>query len=140
MASATVTPVKLIDVYSAVLERVTVLNGAAVPSATLSKARLAGLTAATGVFPTRLTVWVGKPLLVKVKTATRTPVVVGLKVTLIVQVAPRASVPPQLVAGDVVAVNSAALLPVFVMVMEVSEASPVFLRVKVWTALVVPGA
>ena len=54
------------------------------------------------------------------------PAAAGVKTTLMVQVAPAATLPPQLLAGAVVTANSAELVPVTVIEMPVREAVPLF--------------
>jgi len=87
--------------------------------------------------PVTATVW-GLPgaSSVKVSEPVLAPAAVGVKITLIVQVAPTASEPPQLLAGVVVAAKSppAATLVTF------SVAIPEFVSVTVCAALGVPTA
>jgi hypothetical protein len=65
--------------------------------------------------------------------AERAPAEVGVKVTEIVQLAPTATLVPQLF----VALKSAALVPVTAMPLMESAAVPVLDRVSIWAALVV---
>lgn len=69
-----------------------------------------------------------------VKLALRVPVAVGLKVTLIVQLAPEAKLEPQLLVWA----KSPLLVPVIVMPLIVNEEAPAFRIVTLFAALVVP--
>ena len=63
--------------------------------------------------------------------ATRTPVVAGLKVTVKVQLAFTARVPPQFVEGLVVTVKSVAFVPAIATTIFVKLAVPEFVSVTV---------
>ena len=84
-----------------VLVRVTGCAALVVPTGRLPKARLVGERLTTAVVlvpvPERLTVW-GLPLALSamLRVPLRVPVAVGVKVTLIVQLAPAATLVPQL--------------------------------------------
>jgi hypothetical protein len=104
----------------------------------LPKDRDAGETLATGAnavpVPVRETVW-GLPaaLLVIERDALRVAATVGVKVTLMVQLAPAATLAPQVL----VCAKSPGLAPVIVMPLMDSVELPVFDRVTFWAALVV---
>lgn len=68
--------------------------------------------------------------------AERAPVAVGLKVTLIVQFAPAATLAPHVFVCE----KSPLFVPVMVMPkpLKVSVALPVFVRVTLWAELLVP--
>ena len=72
-------------------------NATVLPTLTLAVVALVITGGATTTVPVRLTVW-GLPvaLSVRVTAALRTPLAVGVKVTLIVQLAPAATLAPQL--------------------------------------------
>ena len=82
---------------------VTVLAALVVPTCCVVKARLVGLKLATGAtpVPVRLAVW-GLPaaLSVMVNVPVRVPVVVGVKVTLIVQFPPPESEVPHVFVSE----------------------------------------
>ena len=86
------------------------------------------LTAGAVPVPVRLTVW-GLPLAlsVRVMAAVRVPLAAGVKVTLIVQLAPAATLDPQLL----VCAKSLALVPVAARLVRVKAALPVLLSVTV---------
>lgn len=69
------------------------------------------------------------------KVAVRVPPAVGVKVTLIVQLAPAAKVEPQVV----VRAKSPAFVPVKEVTIEVRLVVPMLLRVTTWAELVVPA-
>ena len=100
------------------------------PTAWLAKERLVGDRLATAAVPVpvRLTVW-GLPvaLSVRVTAAVRDPLAAGVKVTLIVQLAPAATLAPQLLDWA----KSLALVPVTARLVRVKAALPVLLRVTV---------
>jgi hypothetical protein len=80
------------------------------------------------------TCWPPAALSARLTAAVRVPLAIGLKVTLIVQLAPAANELPQLW----VCANSTALIPVIAMLVMVKLAVPVFLRVTALAGLVVP--
>ncbi len=102
--------------------------------------RLVGERPATAAVPVpeRLTLWVlpAVALSVRVTAALRVPVADGVKVTLIVQVAPAATELPQLLVW----VKSLGFVPVSAILVRLKAALAVLLRVMVWTALVAPTA
>jgi hypothetical protein len=95
---------------------------------------LAPGAAAAAPVPVRETVW-GLPAasLVIVRVALRVAATVGVKVRLMVQLAPAATLAPQVL----VCAKSPGLAPVIVMPLMDSAELPVFDRVTVWPALVV---
>jgi phage tail protein X len=105
--------------------------------ATVPKLKLVGESFA--VVPTPLSVtFCGLPaaLSVMLNAAVRVPDAVGLNLTLIVQLAPAANEVPQVVVWE----KSPAFVPVIAIVVIVKLAVPVFFRVAVVAALVVPIA
>ena len=112
-----------------------------VPTGWLPKARLVGerLTRAAVPVPVpeRLTVC-GLPLAlsVMVTEAVRLPLAEGMNVTLIVQLAPAATLAPQLL----VCAKSLELAPVSAMLVMFSVVPPLFVSVAAWALLVVPRA
>jgi len=90
--------------------------------------RLAAATAFTPV-PERLTLWVLLPvaLSVRVTEAARAPAATGLKATLMVQLAPAATLDPQVF----VCAKSAGLAPASAMPLMLKAAVPLLLRVIV---------
>jgi hypothetical protein len=119
------------------LVRVTVFAGLDVPIFTMPKLKLVGESFAVVPIPLSVT-FCGLPaaLSVMLTAAVRVPLAVGLKVTLILQLAPAANVLPQVW----VCAKSPALVPVIAMLLMVKLVVPVFLRVTVLAALVVPIA
>lgn len=109
------------------------------PTAWLEKERLMGerLAADAAPVPVRLTLS-GLPvrLAVTVTAAVRVPVTVGWKVTLIVQLAPAATLDPQLLVEE----KSPALGPVTWMLERDKVALPAFVNVAVSVVLMVPTA
>jgi len=107
----------------------------------LPKARLVGerLTrvAVPVPVPERLTVC-GLPLALSVMLteAVRLPLAAGVKVTLMVQLAPPATEPPQVL----VCAKSLALAPVSAMLVMFSVVPPLFVSVAAWALLVLPSA
>jgi len=101
-----------------------------VPTTWLAKVRLVGerLTAGAVPVPVRLAVW-GLPLAlsVRVMAALRVPVAAGVKVTLIVQLVPAATLDPQLL----VCAKSPGLVPVSAMLEMLKAEFPVLFRVMV---------
>ena len=93
------------------------------------------LTAGAVPVPLRLTLW-GLPvaLSARVMAAVRVPLAVGVKVTLIVQLTPAATLEPQLL----VCAKSLALAPETAMLVTLKDVLPEFVRVIVWAVLVVP--
>jgi hypothetical protein len=112
-----------------------------VPTAWLPKARVVGERLATGFVlapvPERVAVW-GLPvaLSVRVTEAAKDPLAAGMNVTLTVQLAPAATLAPQLL----LCAKSPGFAPVSVMLLMLKAALPVLLSVKVWAELVVPTA
>ena len=113
-----------------VLVRVTACAVLVVPTDWLPKERLAGarLTAGAVPVPVRLTVW-GLPtaLSAMVSEGARLPLADGVKVTLIVQLAPAATLDPQLL----VCAKSPGLVPVSAMLEMLKAEFPVLFRVMV---------
>ena len=107
------------------------------PTTWLANVRLVGemLTAGAVPVPLRLTLW-GLPvaLSARVMAAVRVPLAVGVKVTLIVQLTPAATLEPQLL----VCAKSLALAPETAMLVTLKDVLPEFVRVIVWAVLVVP--
>ena len=107
----------------------------------MPKARLVGerLTrvAVPVPVPERLTVC-GLPLALSVMLteAVRLPLAAGVKVTLMVQLAPPATEPPQVL----VCAKSLALAPVSAMLVMFSVVPPLFVSVAAWALLVLPSA
>lgn len=123
-----------------VFESVTVWAALVVPTFWLANVnevgeRLAAAVDAATPEPVRLAVW-GLPLAlsVTVTLAVLVPDAVGLKVTLIAQVAPAATEPPQVLLWA----KSPLLVPVTAMLLMLSAALPVLDSVIAWAALVVP--
>lgn len=116
---------------------VTVFAVLVTPIATVPKLKLVGETFAVVPVPLSETCC-GLPtaLSVTLRAALRAPLAAGLKVTLIVQLAPAASELPHVW----VCAKSGALVPVIAMAMIVRDAEPVFLSVTVLTPVVVPIA
>ena len=82
--------------------------------------------------PVRLTVWVpGLALSVKVKVPVLVPTAVGLKVTWTVQLAPAATLEPQVLVWE--------KSPLAVMLLMLSAPKPVSLSVTLWGLLLVPS-
>ena len=120
-----------------VLLRVTVWTPLAVPKVWAPKVRLEvlRLTAGPPPAPLRLTAWwPSEALSVIVSVAVRVPVAVGVKVTLIVQLAPPATELPQLLVWA----KSPALVPARATLVTLKLALPVFVRVTGWAELLVP--
>ena len=123
-----------------VFESVTVWAALVVPTFWLANVnevgeRLAAAVDAATPEPVRLAVW-GLPLAlsVTVTLAVLVPDAVGLKVTLIAQVVPAATEPPQVLLWA----KSPLLVPVTAMLLMLSAALPVLDSVIAWAALVVP--
>ena len=93
------------------------------------------LTVGAVPVPVRLTVW-GLPvaLSVRVTAAVRDPLAAGVKVTLIVQLAPAATLAPQLL----VCAKSLAFAPEIARLVTLKDVLPEFVKVIVWAVLVVP--
>jgi len=106
------------------------------PTFVFGKLRPLGLSDTAGASPVPLavTVW-GDPVALSVTAtvALRAPVAVGLNVTEIVQVAPAATLVPQLVVS-----GKSPLLPDMEILLIVSGAVPVLFRVTVWALLAEP--
>jgi hypothetical protein len=119
-----------------VLVRVTVWGELVVSMGSLEKLRLPGervtLAAPLAPVPVRLTVWV-LTLLAMETEAVRVPLAAGVKVTLMVQLAPAATLDPQ----ELVWANAPAFVPVTLMLEMVKAALPVLLTVTAWAVLVV---
>lgn len=120
-----------------VLVRVTVCAGLAVPTVWLAKVRLDGVRLASGPLPVpfRLAVCVLEfpfELSATVRTPARVPLVVGVKVTLIVQLTPGLTEAPQALVT--------AKSPLAVTLVILSAAAPVLLSVTAWAGLVDPTA
>jgi hypothetical protein len=102
----------------------------AVPTTWLAKVRLVGemLTAGAVPVPERLTLC-GLPvaLSARVRDAVRVPLAAGVKVTLIVQLAPAATEPPQLLVWT----KSLALVPVTARLEMLKAALPELVRVTI---------
>ncbi len=75
-------------------------------------------------------------LSVRVRAAVKDPLAAGVKVTLIVQLAPAATLAPQLL----VCAKSLGLVPVMAILVMLKAALPVLFRVTDWAALEVPTA
>jgi hypothetical protein len=131
-----------------VLLRVTVWAALVMAIGSLPKARLEGETPATGLLvpdppvplllvpvPVRVTDC-GLPLAlsVRVRAALRDPAAAGVKVTLIVQLAPTATLDSQLL----VCPKALGFVPVMPILVMLKAASPVLLSVTDWAALVEP--
>ena len=101
------------------------------------KLTLAGTVKVVAPVPVRLIVC-GLPAALSViaREAVREPVAEGVKVTLIVQLAPAATLVPQVF----VCAKSPLLVPVTAMLVMLSAAVPLFVSVTVCAALVVPTA
>src|SRR5438128_12375540 len=99
----------IVRVVVPTLVSVTVFAGLVVPMVSMPKVRLVGESFAVVPIPLSVTFW-GLPaaLSVMLSAALRVPLVVGLKLTLIVQLAPAANELPQ----EVVREKSPALVPV----------------------------
>jgi hypothetical protein len=122
-----------------VLLKVMVCEALATPTAWFPKLRLVGDRLTTGLVPVpeRLTVC-GLPLAlsVKVMAAVKDPLATGVKVTLMAQLAPAATLVPQLL----LCAKSPGLAPVMVMLVMVNAALPELVNVTDWAVLVVPTA
>ena len=107
------------------------------PTTWLAKVRLVGemLTAGAVPVPVRLTLW-GLPvaLSVTVRAVLRVPLAAGVKVTLIVQLAPAATELPQLL----VCAKSPGFVPVSARLVTLKAVLPEFVKVTAWAVLVVP--
>jgi len=102
------------------------------PTLTLPKFRLAGETFTTVPVPLRDTVCGLPAALSAIETeAARLPCAVGLKVTLMVQLAPATTLDPQLLVCE----KSVGLVPEIVMLVMVREPFPVFVSVTGLAAL-----
>jgi hypothetical protein len=129
----------MLKVVVPVLVRVTVWAVLVISTGWLEKARLVGERLAEPVVlvpvPERLTVW-GLPLALSVmlSEAARLPLADGVKVTLIVQMAPAATLDPQLLVWA----KSLALVPETAMLVTLKAALPELVRVIVWAVLVAP--
>jgi hypothetical protein len=109
----------------------------AVPTVWLVNVRLVGdrLTVVTTPVPVRLTVCVvPPPLSLTVTAASRVPAAVGVKVTVIVQCAPAATLVPQMFVW----LKSCALKPVTVMLLIVNAVVPTFAKVMTCAPLGAP--
>jgi hypothetical protein len=109
------------------------------PTVWLAKVRLAGDTLAAGAVPVPVMLAVCEPplaLSVKVTTAVRVPRAAGLKVTATAQLAPAATLEPQLFVW----VKSLALVPESAMLVMLKAALPELVRVRFWAAPVAPTA
>jgi len=116
---------------------VTVFGRLVAPNPTEPKFKLVGASFAVVPIPLSVT-FCGLPaaLLLTLNAAVRVPDAAGLKVTLIVQLAPAAKEVPQVW----VCTKSAALLPIMAMLLILKLTVPVFLSVAVLGALLVPIA
>jgi len=137
LGSAPVTAMlEILRATAPVFVTVRVLVALASPTSTLPKLRLAGANFTTVPVPVRETVW-GLPgaLSVIESEAVSVPWAVGLNVTLMVHVAPAATLEPQVLVSE----KSDALLPLRLTLVMVSVAAPVLVRVTVCEALDVPA-
>ena len=127
----------IVNVVVPTLVNVIVFAGLAVPMATVPKFKLLGESFAVVPIPVNVT-FCGLPaaLSVMARAALRVPDAVGLKVTLMLQLAPTAIELPQVVVRE----KSPAFVPVIAIAVIVNVAVPVFLRVTVFATLVVPIA
>ncbi len=120
-----------------VLVRVTACTALVVPSVWLGKVRLVvvRLTAGPPPVPVRLTVW-GLPVALSLtfNMAVRVPGAAGVKVTVIMQLAPAATVLPQLLVWP----KSPELVPDNVKPVMLKLAVPLLVRVTACPGLVVP--
>jgi hypothetical protein len=119
------------------LVRVTFLALLVVPMAWVENVKLTGESFAVVPIPLSIT-FCGLPaaLSLMLTAAVRVPLAVGLNVTLTLQLAPAANELPQVW----VCAKFPALVPVIAMLLMVKLVVPVFLRVTVLAALVVPIA
>jgi hypothetical protein len=119
--------------------RVTTWGAVLVPRDTVPKARLAGARFATGVSPVPLKgtfCVLPEALSENVRLALSAPIMLGANVTLAVQLAPAATVEPQVFVW----LKSGAFVPVMVMPVIESETVPEFVRATTWAAVLVPTA
>ncbi len=129
----------IVKVAEPVLVSVTVCAALVVPTVWLAKAsevaeRLAVVAGAVPV-PVRVTdCGLSEALSVMLRVPVRVPEAVGVKVTLMLQLAPAATELPQVL----VCVKSPLFVPVTAMLVRLSEALPVFESVTDCAALVVP--
>jgi hypothetical protein len=124
------------------LVSVTLFPALVVPMSWVPNARLVGLRVTAGAVPVPVRATVcGLPLALSVieREAVSLPLMVGLKVTEMVQLVPAAIVaelPP--FRHESVSAKSPALVPVSPMLLMLRSALPLFVKVTVWAALVVP--
>jgi hypothetical protein len=116
------------------LVKVTVCGELVVPIATVAKLRLVGESFAVVPIPLRLT-FCGLPAALSemLSAAVRVPEAVGLKVTLMLQLAPAAKEVPHVWVWA----KSAALIPTIAMALMVRVAVPVFLSATIFALLLV---
>jgi hypothetical protein len=122
-----------------VLLRVMVWEGLTTPTGSFPKLRLPGerLTPGLAPVPERVTVC-GLPLALSatLSAAVKEPLAAGVKVTLIVQLPPAATLAPQLL----LCAKSMGFAPVSAIPLILKAPLPVLLKVTVWAALVAPTA
>jgi len=116
------------------LARVRVCAGVPVPTPSLTNERLVGVSVAAGATPVPFILVRAEELLFSVRSAVRVPEALGLKMTLIVQLAPAAKLFPQSLDWE----KSPALVPVNARLVMSSEPLPELLKVTDWGELAAP--